>query len=81
MKMPFSDNTFDAIFAIEATCHAPDVVCHKRSLKRLMIFSISLFWSCPSSCSSIFFFLTFNFFCSLFCEWSRLIVTKRYTEC
>ncbi|KAG5252886.1 cycloartenol-C-24-methyltransferase [Salix suchowensis] len=23
-KMPFSDNTFDAIFAIEATCHAPD---------------------------------------------------------
>ncbi|KAJ0042633.1 hypothetical protein Pint_17898 [Pistacia integerrima] len=25
MKMPFSDNTFDAIFAIEATCHAPNV--------------------------------------------------------
>ncbi|KAJ6425799.1 hypothetical protein OIU84_026388 [Salix udensis] len=25
MKMPFSNNTFDAIFAIEATCHAPDV--------------------------------------------------------
>ncbi|GMY18904.1 WAT1-related protein At5g64700-like [Fagus crenata] len=25
MKMPFSDNTFDAIFAIEAACHAPDV--------------------------------------------------------
>lgn len=30
MKMPFSDNTFDAIFAIEATCHAPDVRdCYK----------------------------------------------------
>uniref|UniRef100_A0A3N7G2F9 SAM-dependent methyltransferase Erg6/SMT-type domain-containing protein n=1 Tax=Populus trichocarpa TaxID=3694 RepID=A0A3N7G2F9_POPTR len=30
MKMPFSDNTFDAIFAIEATCHAPDVHdCYK----------------------------------------------------
>nr|XP_023916352.1 cycloartenol-C-24-methyltransferase-like isoform X2 [Quercus suber]POF05666.1 cycloartenol-c-24-methyltransferase [Quercus suber] len=30
MKMPFSDNTFDAIFAIEATCHAPDAVdCYK----------------------------------------------------
>lgn len=26
MKMPFSDNTFDAVYAIEATCHAPDPV-------------------------------------------------------
>ncbi|KAI9160433.1 hypothetical protein LWI28_008032 [Acer negundo] len=25
MKMPFADNTFDGIFAIEATCHAPNV--------------------------------------------------------
>ncbi|KAL0925927.1 hypothetical protein M5K25_004304 [Dendrobium thyrsiflorum] len=24
MKMPFPDNTFDAIYAIEATCHAPN---------------------------------------------------------
>uniref|UniRef100_M8BBV6 Methyltransferase n=1 Tax=Aegilops tauschii TaxID=37682 RepID=M8BBV6_AEGTA len=30
MKMPFSDNTFDAVYAIEATCHAPDPVgCYK----------------------------------------------------
>ncbi|GMP73866.1 hypothetical protein CsSME_00031467 [Camellia sinensis var. sinensis] len=30
MNMPFFDNSFDAIFAIEATCHAPDVVdCYK----------------------------------------------------
>ncbi|KAK9291293.1 hypothetical protein L1049_009483 [Liquidambar formosana] len=30
MKMPFSDNTYDAIFAIEATCHAPDMFdCYK----------------------------------------------------
>ncbi|XP_074557404.1 cycloartenol-C-24-methyltransferase 1-like [Curcuma longa] len=30
MKMPFYDDTFDAIYAIEATCHAPDVVgCYK----------------------------------------------------
>ncbi|PSR91071.1 Cycloartenol-C-24-methyltransferase [Actinidia chinensis var. chinensis] len=30
MNMPFSDNSFDAIFAIEATCHAPDVAdCYK----------------------------------------------------
>lgn len=27
MNMPFADNTFDAIYAIEATCHAPDAVC------------------------------------------------------
>jgi ubiquinone/menaquinone biosynthesis C-methylase UbiE len=26
MNMPFSDNTFDAVYAIEATCHAPDPV-------------------------------------------------------
>ncbi|XP_020571547.1 cycloartenol-C-24-methyltransferase 1 [Phalaenopsis equestris] len=30
MKMPFPDNTFDAIYAIEATCHAPDALgCYK----------------------------------------------------
>ncbi|GJN24874.1 hypothetical protein PR202_gb12645 [Eleusine coracana subsp. coracana] len=30
MKMPFSDNTFDAVYAIEATCHAPNPVgCYK----------------------------------------------------
>nr|XP_009394726.1 PREDICTED: cycloartenol-C-24-methyltransferase 1 isoform X2 [Musa acuminata subsp. malaccensis] len=30
MKMPFPDNSFDGIYAIEATCHAPDAVgCYK----------------------------------------------------
>ncbi|XP_065001643.1 cycloartenol-C-24-methyltransferase 1-like isoform X1 [Musa acuminata AAA Group] len=30
MKMPFLDNSFDGIYAIEATCHAPDAVgCYK----------------------------------------------------
>jgi len=30
MNMPLSDNTFDAVYAIEATCHAPDPVgCYK----------------------------------------------------
>lgn len=30
MNMPFSDNHFDAVYAIEATCHAPDAVgCYK----------------------------------------------------
>ena len=85
MKMPFSDNTFDAIFAIEATCHAPDVVCHKGSLSRLMIFSVLSFSGLAHlvvhQYSFIYLFFKFNFLCSLFCEWSRLIVTKRYTEC
>lgn len=27
MKMPLPDNSFDAVYAIEATCHAPDAVC------------------------------------------------------
>lgn len=26
MSMPFADDSFDEIFAIEATCHAPNVV-------------------------------------------------------
>ncbi|PIN27157.1 SAM-dependent methyltransferase [Handroanthus impetiginosus] len=30
MSMPFPDNTFDAVYAIESTCHAPDPVgCYK----------------------------------------------------
>ncbi|KAK8614796.1 hypothetical protein V6N13_068587 [Hibiscus sabdariffa] len=30
MKMPFPDNTFDAVYAIEAICHAPDAYgCYK----------------------------------------------------
>lgn len=30
MKMPFPDNSFDAVYAIEATCHAPDALgCYK----------------------------------------------------
>lgn len=27
MNMPFPENHFDAVYAIEATCHAPDAVC------------------------------------------------------
>jgi len=27
MNMPIADNTFDAAYAIQATCHAPDAVC------------------------------------------------------
>ncbi|CAL5356469.1 unnamed protein product [Camellia sinensis] len=34
MNMPFSENSFDAIFAIEATCHAPDVVCWQKQQPR-----------------------------------------------
>jgi len=30
MKMPFPENSFDAVYAIEATCHAPDAYgCYK----------------------------------------------------
>ncbi|CAK9187437.1 unnamed protein product [Ilex paraguariensis] len=36
MKMPFPDNTFDAVYAIEATCHAPDAVgCYKEIFRVL----------------------------------------------
>ena len=26
MKIPFANDSFDAIYAIEAACHAPDLV-------------------------------------------------------
>lgn len=29
LNMPFADNTFDAAYAIEATCHAPKVSCQQ----------------------------------------------------
>ncbi|KAH9774428.1 cycloartenol-C-24-methyltransferase [Citrus sinensis] len=32
MKMPFPDNSFDAVYAIEATCHAPDAVIWEKDL-------------------------------------------------
>ncbi|XP_029127242.1 cycloartenol-C-24-methyltransferase isoform X2 [Cajanus cajan] len=36
MKMPFSDNSFDAVYAIEATCHAPDAYgCYKEIFRVL----------------------------------------------
>eukprot|EP00743_Colponemidia_sp_Colp-15_P000243 GILK01000283.1.p1 GENE.GILK01000283.1~~GILK01000283.1.p1 ORF type:complete len:478 (-),score=80.63 GILK01000283.1:85-1518(-) len=44
MKMPFEDNTFDAIYAIEATCHAPDwAKCYgevRRVLKKGGLFGV-----------------------------------------
>ncbi|KAL0728167.1 hypothetical protein Bca4012_024260 [Brassica carinata] len=36
MKMPFPENSFDAIYAIEATCHAPDAYgCYKEIFRVL----------------------------------------------
>eukprot|EP00253_Pinus_taeda_P006675 PITA_06675 len=36
MKMPFSNDTFDAIYAIEATYHAPDAVGCYKEIKRVL---------------------------------------------
>lgn len=36
MKIPFDDNTFDAIYAIEATCHAPSKVAIYSEIKRVL---------------------------------------------
>mmetsp|Transcript_2396 Transcript_2396/g.5429 ORF Transcript_2396/g.5429 Transcript_2396/m.5429 type:complete len:347 (-) Transcript_2396:140-1180(-) len=36
MKLPFEDESFDAAYAIEATCHAPDAVaCYKQIYDKL----------------------------------------------
>lgn len=42
MCMPFADNSFDGIFAIEATCHAPNVVRTFRTFNGVFVKSGSL---------------------------------------
>lgn len=44
MNMPFPDNTFDAIYAIEATCHASDQVYF--SANDCLNISYGLFYVC-----------------------------------
>lgn len=37
MSMPFEDNSFDAVYQIDATCHAPDQVgCYKVMIMRCL---------------------------------------------
>ncbi|XP_058225302.1 cycloartenol-C-24-methyltransferase-like [Rhododendron vialii] len=36
MEMPFPDNSFDAVYAIEATCHAADVVGSYKEIYRVL---------------------------------------------
>ncbi|KAM0937629.1 putative sterol 24-C-methyltransferase [Dioscorea sansibarensis] len=36
MKMPFADNTYDAIYAIEAACYAPDAVACYKEIYRVL---------------------------------------------
>lgn len=36
MKIPVSDNMYDAIYTIEACCHAPDLVALHKELKRVL---------------------------------------------
>ncbi|KAI8556485.1 hypothetical protein RHMOL_Rhmol05G0256600 [Rhododendron molle] len=36
MKMPFPDNSFDAAYALEATCHAPDAVGCYEEIHRVL---------------------------------------------
>ena len=45
MKMPFEEDTFDAIYAIEATCHAPDAVLFLFKFALLSISSSFYFYS------------------------------------
>lgn len=78
MRMPFSDSTFDAIFAIEATCHAPDLVWH---LETHWVFqercSVVEFGVLTFECQIVLSPILLNF---LF-GGNSLIATKKYTEC
>jgi len=42
MKMPFPENSFDAVYAIEATCHAPDAV--RINYKQLVVLFSSFYY-------------------------------------
>ncbi len=43
MKMPFPENTFDAVYEIDATCHSPDVVnCYKVCGMRGLLVNLGL---------------------------------------
>lgn len=64
MKLPFPENSFDAVYAIEATCHAPDAVSQ-------FFFPTLLVSSILSPC-----FCWLNFFFVL----GSMDATRRFTE-
>lgn len=43
MQMPIADDTYDAIYTIEASCHAPDPVSYTQFLNFLLFVSIWIF--------------------------------------
>lgn len=52
MHMPFEDNSFDAIYQIDATCHAPDQVgCYK--VRRHLLLCCVRSAAAALGCSSI----------------------------
>ena len=62
MKMPFPDNSFDAVYAIEATCHAPDAVSPKNTFWHVN-FILQFYGSnCWSGMNIVFYHLSLTFF-------------------
>ena len=90
MEMPIADNTFDAAYALQATCHAPDAVClspyfcpkHSWNNCKNRTANIDLSWFCK-------FLSTVSVFtraqCCLVCTFLHLyyseVPTVRSTEC
>jgi hypothetical protein len=52
MHMPFEDNSFDAIYQIDATCHAPDQVGCYKVWRRLACFFAFVFNEAPLHCGA-----------------------------
>lgn len=74
MRMPFADDSFDGIFAIEATCHAPDVVSTCRTFTG---FLVNLLWI-----SLIHLNIESIIDCFHNMLWmTSLIATRKYSEC
>lgn len=53
MKMPIPDNTYDAVYTIEASCHAPDPVRNLLCTFRATFHSKSLLWPSLNSSSQV----------------------------
>lgn len=70
--MPFEDNSFDGAYAIEATCHAPEVGQH---IALLFARDGCSSWSCL--CTNTF---LLDFKCGFECVWNSCTISHRLEQ-
>ena len=79
MKMLFPDNTFDAVYVIEATCQAPDAICIPNSNTTTLARMAHHFPLFVISLSLILLFSGY-FGLNFVSDLNSMDVTKKYTE-